>query len=191
MELPRALRWVEVDLPGILDYKERILGDAAPVCRLERVRLDLSQKAARRALFARLAEDASRALVVSEGLLIYLEAHAVMSLGRDLAAVPAFRTWIADIASPGLMKIMKRKNGDMLGAADASFKFAPVEGPQFFVPLGWTPARVNSLLKTAGSLHRLPLFLKLISLLPESPRPSPTRPWSAVMQLERRTADPS
>src|SRR5256885_2373605 len=39
MELPRALRWVEVDLPEILDYKEEILGDAKPACALERVRL--------------------------------------------------------------------------------------------------------------------------------------------------------
>src|SRR5205085_5608690 len=27
MDVPAALRWVEVDLPGILDYKEQILGD--------------------------------------------------------------------------------------------------------------------------------------------------------------------
>ena len=32
MELPASLRWVEVDLPDILDYKEEILGDATPVC---------------------------------------------------------------------------------------------------------------------------------------------------------------
>src|SRR6266849_7245718 len=40
MDLPGTLRWVEVDLPGILDYKESILKSAAPVCSLERVRLD-------------------------------------------------------------------------------------------------------------------------------------------------------
>ena len=36
-----------------------------------------------------------------------------------------------------------------------------------------------------GRLKRLPMFLKLISLLPEPPRPSPKRPWSAVIRLER------
>ena len=53
MELPASLRWVEVDLPEILDYKEQVLGDAAPRCTLERVRLDLSNPDARRGLFNR------------------------------------------------------------------------------------------------------------------------------------------
>src|SRR4051812_47988637 len=60
MDLPRSLRWVEIDLPGILDYKETILKDAAPVCQLERVRLDLSDEPARRAVFARVAAESSR-----------------------------------------------------------------------------------------------------------------------------------
>ena len=37
MALPPSLRWVEVDLPDILDYKEEILAGAAPACALERV----------------------------------------------------------------------------------------------------------------------------------------------------------
>ncbi len=72
MELPPALRWVEVDLPDILDYKEEILGDAKPVCELERVRLDLTNPDARRGLFNRLGRTAQNVLVISEGLVIYL-----------------------------------------------------------------------------------------------------------------------
>lgn len=185
MDLPKTLRWVEVDLPGIFDYKESVLGGAAPVCALERVRLDLSDVAARRTLFARLAQTSSRAVVVSEGLLLYLAPDEVASLARDLAAVSPFQTWILDIASPGLVKMMKANGGDMVAAAGAPFKFAPADGPAFFVPYGWTPAQVSSLLKTAGRLKRLPMFLKLISLLPEPPKPSPNRPWSAVLQLGR------
>ena len=58
MTLPPSLRWVEVDLPDILDYKEEILGDAKPVCELERVRLDLSNEDGRRGLFADLGRRA-------------------------------------------------------------------------------------------------------------------------------------
>lgn len=184
MDLPRTLRWVEVDLPRILDYKERILEGAAPVCALERVRVDLSDVAARRALFGRLATDTSRAVVVTEGLIIYLGPEEVAALSRDLAAVPPFRTWITDLSSPGLLKIMTARNGGMLTAAGAPFRFAPPEGPAFFTPLGWMPAKVSSLLKTAGRLNRLPFFLKLISLLPEPAKPAPNRPWSAVIRLE-------
>jgi methyltransferase (TIGR00027 family) len=186
MDLPKTLRWVEVDLPGILDYKERVLHDAAPVCGLERLRLDLADPAARRALFAQLAQSSSRAAIVTEGLLIYLDPGEVASLARDLAATAPFQTWITDLSSPGLIKMMTSgPGGNMVAAAGAPFKFAPADGPDFFVPLGWTPARVASLLKTAGHLNRLPLFLKLISLLPERPKPAPNRPWSAVIQLER------
>ena len=185
MDLPKTLRWVEVDLPGILDYKERVLNGAAPVCALERVRLDLSDEPARRALFGRLAAGSSRAVIVTEGLLIYLDREAVVTLARDLASVPPFRTWITDLASPGLVKMMIARGGDMIAAAGAPFKFAPPEGPDFFATLGWTPVKVSSLIKTAGRLNRLPFFLKLISLLPEPRKPSPNRPWSAVIHLDR------
>jgi methyltransferase (TIGR00027 family) len=185
MDLPKTLRWVEVDLPGILDYKEGVLKGAAPVCAVERVRLDLSDDAARRAVFARLASGASRAVVMTEGLIIYLSSDQVASLARDLAAVPPFHTWITDLASPGLVKMMTARGGDMVAAAGAPFKFAPAEGPEFFVPLGWKPVKVSSLLKTAGRLNRLPFFLKLIALLPERKKPAPNQPWSAVIQLER------
>jgi methyltransferase (TIGR00027 family) len=185
MDLPKTLRWVEIDLPGILDYKESILKGVAPVCMLERLRLDLSGESARREVFARVAAGSSRALVVTEGLLIYLSPEQVAWLARDLAAVPPFRSWIIDLASPGLVKMMTERGGSMVAAAGAPFKFAPAEGPDYFVALGWTPVKVASLLKTAGRLNRLPFFLKMISLLPESKKPAPNRPWSAVIQLER------
>src|SRR5881397_3466247 len=72
MDLPRSLQWVEVDLPEILDTKESILADERPRCALRRVRLDLSDRGARRVLFAELGRLAKNALIVTEGLLIYL-----------------------------------------------------------------------------------------------------------------------
>jgi leucine carboxyl methyltransferase len=167
MDLPKALRWIEVDLPDILDYKERIISGAAPVCRIERVRLDLSDDNARRALFARLGGESSRALILTEGLLVYLSPEQVASLARDLAAVRTFHAW----------------SGDLAAAAGAPFKFAPAEGPAFFEPYGWHVADVRSLLKAAGALHRLPLFLKLFSLLPDPKKPPADRPWSAIVKL--------
>ena len=57
MSLPTSLHWIEVDLPGILDYKEEILRGEKPACILDRVRLDLSDVAARRQLFAALGSN--------------------------------------------------------------------------------------------------------------------------------------
>ena len=72
MDLPSSLQWVEVDLPAILAYKEEALASEKPKCRLERVPLDLSDDVKRRLLFDRLGASAKRALVISEGLLVYL-----------------------------------------------------------------------------------------------------------------------
>lgn len=180
MDLPPSLRWVEVDLPDILDYKEDVLADAKPVCSLERVRLDLSNQDARRGLFARLGREATNVLVVTEGLLIYLMAGEVCEIGRDLAAQPSFHHWIADIASPGLIALLKERIGAQVEQAGAPFLFAPPEGPAFFEGCGWKPVEVGSVMKTARKLNRLPLVLRMLAMLPESSGPQGSRPWSGV-----------
>lgn len=185
MELPSSLRWVEVDLPEILDYKETILGDAKPVCAVERVRLDLSNSDARRGLFARLGRSAANVFVISEGLVIYLMPAEVAALAEDLAAPAPFRHWAVDIASPGLLDMLKKRMGAAVEEAGAPFLFAPQEGPAFFEPRGWKAEQVRSILKAASKLERLPLVLRMFAMLPESSGPQGSRPWSAVCLLHR------
>jgi methyltransferase (TIGR00027 family) len=187
MALPPSLRWVEVDLPDILDYKEEILGGATPVCQLERVRLDLSNEDGRRGLFADLGRRATRVAVISEGLIVYLMADAVGSLARDLAGPPAFQHWALDLASPGLIEMMKSSVGRAVSEAGAPFLFAPAEGPLFFAAHGWQPIEVRSLLKTAAKLGRLPFALRMFAMLPESDGAQGSRPWSGVCLFARQT----
>jgi methyltransferase (TIGR00027 family) len=185
MDLPASLRWVEVDLPDILDYKEEILADANPVCTLERVRLDLANTDARRGLFDRLGRSAKQALVLSEGLVIYLMPQEVGALALDLATPASFQHWVVDISSPGLLEMLKQGMGDLVSQAGAPFLFAPSEGPPFFTPYGWAPLDVRSILKAAASLERLPFRLRIFSMLPESSGAQGSRPWSAVCLLGR------
>ena len=185
MELPASLRWVEVDLPDILDYKEAILADAKPVCELERVRLDLSNEDGRRGLFAELGRRAKHAVVIAEGLVIYLMPEAVGALARDLAGPPSVQHWALDLASPGLLEMMKQSVGSAVNDAGAPFLFAPAEGPPFFTAHGWQPIEVRSLLKTAAKLGRLPLALRMFAMLPESDGAQGSRPWSAVCLFAR------
>jgi len=185
MDLPAALQWIEVDLPGILDYKEEILAGERPVCALERVRLDLSDAGARRELFARLGSRSRRALILTEGLLIYLAADEAASLARDLAAPAAFQGWIFDIASPGLLRLLQKNLGPQLSRASATLQFGPPEGPGFFEPHGWRPVKVLSPLKTAARFKRLTFGMRLIALLPESHGRQGSRPWSGICLLEK------
>jgi methyltransferase (TIGR00027 family) len=185
MDLPPSLQWVEVDLDEILTYKEQILRDEKPVCSLERIRLDLANVGARREIVAQLGRRAKKALVITEGLLIYLTAEEVRELARDLAAVPTFRWWIFDIASPGLLRMLQKRMAQQLSQA-APFKFAPEEGPAFFAKFGWKPVEVQSFLKNAARLKRLPFFLRMIALLPETEKSRRDRPWSGACLMEKQ-----
>jgi len=199
LDLPRSLRWVEVDLPEILDYKAGVLANAAPRCILERIPLDLSNHDARRGLFANLARRASRAVVMSEGLLIYLMADEVGALASDLreagvsdvTASVGFQRWIIDIVSPGLLTMINERAGEIVRQAGAPFLFGPPEGPVFFERYGWQVLRVRSLLKTAAALKRLPFFLRLMALLPEGSPPGGSRPWSGVCLLGNSQVHPT
>ncbi|MBI3558216.1 MAG: class I SAM-dependent methyltransferase, partial [Deltaproteobacteria bacterium] len=66
LALPANLHWFEVDLPEISAYKEHKLAAEKPVCRLERITLDLSDVEKRRALFERINKQGGKVLVLTE-----------------------------------------------------------------------------------------------------------------------------
>lgn len=183
MALPASLQWVEIDLPGILDYKSQILAGDKPACSLERVPLDLSDVSARREVFSRLGSRAKNALVVTEGLIIYFPADEVAALARDLSAQPGFAHWALDVASPGLLKLLQRELGPKLVAGGARLQFGPPEGPPFFSRYGWSVADVRGMLKTAAKVTTVPFFLRLGALFPESKGAQGGRPWSGICLL--------
>ena len=185
MKLPPALRWVEIDLPEIIDYKGEVLRAESPNCNLQRIRLDLSDVAARRAVFSHLAATAKNVLILAEGLLIYLSPDEVVQLGKDLAACAPFQHWVVDLASPGLLKLLQQKMGKEVAEAGAPYKFGPPEGPAFFERCGWKAVEVRGMLKTAAKLRRLSFFLRLVSLLPESSGPQGARPWGGACLLKK------
>lgn len=184
MRLPASLRWIEVDLPDVLSYKQEILGAERPRCALERVPLDLRDTAARRALFQRLGSEAKRVLVVSEGIMVYFDSEGAAGLARDLAVSTSFRRWVIDLCSPALLKMLQKAIGGALGEAGSPLKFAPREGPEFFVACGWRPVAATSLLHTAANLKRLSFGMRLLALLPDPGGRKPDKPWGGVVVLE-------
>jgi methyltransferase (TIGR00027 family) len=189
MALPPDLRWVEVDQPQLLAEKAALLADCQPVCSLERIALDLEAEGPRRELLQRLGGSADRALVITEGLLAYLSEVQVGRLAEDLAAQPAFRSWIVDLTSPRLLQIIQKQWGRRLAEGDAPLKFAPDNGPAFFSSHGWQAVDVRSTLTTAARMGRLPLFLRLVARIPATGRFHPRRPWSGVCLLVRTARD--
>jgi len=185
MELPADLRWVELDLPEILAYKEERLARDTPRCALERIRVNLLNPSERRSVLQSVGFQGKRGLILTEGLLIYLSPEEVASFARDLAGVASFQRWIIDLASPGLLRMMQKSAGKALEKVGAPFRFGPPEGPGFFAPNGWEVVQVQSLLKTAARFGRPPFLLRVLAKLPESTGPQGNRPWSGVCLLQK------
>lgn len=153
-ELPRSLRWIDVDLPGILDHKLGIMKDETPLCDYEAVRVDLRDAAKRQALFSQLGAASRRTLVVTEGLLIYLTPEQVGELATDLHKPASFQWWLLDIAHPRLLEMMQKMWGQNLNAGNAPFQFAPAESTKFFERYGWTEMEFRSQMDEARRLKR-------------------------------------
>ncbi|TXH76280.1 MAG: class I SAM-dependent methyltransferase [Lysobacteraceae bacterium] len=144
MSLPADLRWIHVDMPEMVDYFRERMADETPNCRLEFVSADLREADARRAVLA-LAAQEGPTLVITEGLLIYLDEDDVRALTRDLIEIARARWWTADLASPALLKIMAKRWAKTLQAGNAPFRFGPRENIDFFAPFGWRRAALYSL----------------------------------------------
>ena len=154
LAVPRDLHWVDVDFPVVIDYKTEVMKDERPVCRYDAISADLTDDEARSALFARLGRDAKRALVISEGLLIYLTPEQVTALAKDLHAQASFRWWLIDLASPRLLQMMTKMWGKSVTGGNAPFLFAPEEGTGYFLPLGWRERAFRSQMQEAARLDR-------------------------------------
>jgi methyltransferase (TIGR00027 family) len=154
MDLPSTLRWVDVDLPGILDYKLGVIGKEPTKCRYEAIRVDLTDPARRHAVLQQLGTSSSQALVISEGLLIYLTPEDVRGLANDLAAARGFKWWMTDIAHPRLLRMMTKMWGKSVNAGNAPFRFAPADGTRFFEASGWQEVEFRSNLEEAKRLDR-------------------------------------
>jgi methyltransferase (TIGR00027 family) len=181
LEFPSEFTWVEADLPKLLEEKTRLLADQTPRCKLTRVAVDLADAAARDAFLDDALDGATKALVLTEGLLMYLEDRDVIALS-DAFKRPEIAWWMLDFAFPGLRKMMNRKMAGML--ENAPFKFAPENGLAYFENLGWRTVEAESNLEAAHRFHRLPLFMRPATWLRQTdPRHPGRRPWGAVALL--------
>jgi methyltransferase (TIGR00027 family) len=184
LDLPESLIWIEADLPALIEEKERVLADAKPRCALRRIQVDLTIAQARRAALRDALGESQRALVIAEGLLLYLSETEVRDLALDIHGASGVRSWIFDLASPAILGMMRKEMGTHL--EKAPLKFAPTDGVAYFESLGWQVAAAQSILHAAGRLRRLPWLLSLVARLPEpNPRKLKHARWSGVVQLNR------
>jgi methyltransferase (TIGR00027 family) len=185
LALPESLSWIEVDFPAMIEEKERALANDKPRCPLRREKVDLSDKTARDALFDDVAKSAKNVLVITEGLVVYLEDEQVRDLGKSLAArQPAFRWWALDFTSPAILQMMQKGFAEEL--AQSPMKFAPTNGVAFFEALGWKVRDLFSLFHEGVRYKRVPWLMRpLARIAVADPRNPGKERWSPVVRLER------
>ena len=163
LPLPASLRWIEADFADVLAYKQTILAAEKPRCALEFAPVDLTDDHARTAFFHRVGVSATRTIVITEGLLVYLAREQVARLAGDLAKQPSFLWWLIDLASPDLLKRLSKMWGKSL--QKSPMIFGPAEGTQFFEPYGWHEREFHSTFEEALRLNRTMRFARIFKLL--------------------------
>ena len=188
LPLPPETHWVDVDLPGMLEHKRQGMAGEEPRCRYTAHAADLREPSALRAMLDQFAGEPRRALVITEGLLIYLEPQQVAALAGELARHPACRYWLLDLASPLLLQWMERRWKGPKGIANAPFRFAPPENTAFFAPHGWREREFRSTWEEAKRLDRMPpnsWVWGLFALFMSPRRREAMRRFSGHVVLER------
>ena len=138
LELPAALRWVEVDFPAMLDYKDSVMQGIDAKCRRERLPADVNEASGRESVFASAGDGP--ALMITEGLLMYLPGASV----EALAANTAVSHWILDAVSG---EVARRMRMDSCQAIENVRAAGHLDGVQILDVLrqhGWTDLRFLS-----------------------------------------------
>jgi methyltransferase (TIGR00027 family) len=152
MDLPKDLRWIEVDFPHVIDLKNERLADETPACALERVSLDLTDPGARQKFFAEVSARAGAVLVLTEGVTPYLTEDDVAALADDLRRMDKLRGWIIDYFSPEAIKFSSKIRTRFMQAAP--FRFEPKDWFAFFGQHGWEVKKITYVADEAERLNR-------------------------------------
>jgi O-methyltransferase involved in polyketide biosynthesis len=134
------------------------------------VKVDLSNSEERGRFLTETAARSERILVLTEGVIPYLNPDEVASLAGDLRARPVFRYWIADYFSPETYRYRRRKGvTDVM--KNAPFRFEPEDYLGFFREHGWQPRTMRYLVEEGRRLNRpiplrwpLRLWIRVLSL---------------------------
>ncbi len=166
MDLPASLRWFEADFPHVIDLKDERLAEDNPVCTLQRVALDLTDPALRRRFLAEACADARKVLVLTEGVVPYIDEAYVAELARDIRREEKIQYWITDYFSPEAIRFGRRMRARFM--SNAPFRFDPKDWFGFFASHGWESREIRYVSDEADRLGRpapLPFKLKAWMLL--------------------------
>jgi len=149
LDLPADLRWIEVDFPDVLDYKYGLLADEKARCHVERLSVDLNDRVQRQTMY----DDAGRgrALMITEGVLMYLPAATVEALATEVGEQSGVAHWISDITTSAFSTALAGgQERDHLGQVQARDALAGEQILDVLRTRGWTTAEMRSYIRDTG-----------------------------------------
>jgi methyltransferase (TIGR00027 family) len=171
LELPPDLRWIEVDFADLLDYKEALMSGETPRCCRERITADLNDAAERRTIYA--AAGPAPALMITEGLLMYLPASTVEALAAEAWQQSGIAHWMSDITTSAFAKAINMDKTALSNVQASDF----LQGEQILDAVrrhGWvTAARRSYITDMEFAMERIP---RLMGDLPQPTDPPPVPP---------------
>jgi methyltransferase (TIGR00027 family) len=188
--LPAGLRWLDVDLPAILDHKVGIVRPERASCQYDALAANILDRSHRAAVSAHCAA-ARHVLVVTEGLLVYLKPSQVETLARDFRDRSSCMWWLTDLTGPRALQMLRRVWEPKLRGAE--FRFAPADSVGFFARLGWREHSFHSSQEEARRLNRAaptPWFSRLALMLASNSFREEFRRLSGVALFARDTTPP-
>jgi methyltransferase (TIGR00027 family) len=188
LDLPASLPWVEADFQHMIDYKTEKLRGETPRCQLLRVGLDLSNSTARREFISTMVPNAKRILVLTEGVIPYLEEDQVADLAQDLRDRPEVALWIVEFFSEFSYRYMRRV-GQSRQMANSPFRFFPTNWMEFFRERGWERKELHFHGEIARRFHRpapAPWLAKVAMLFMRKERVAQLQRLSGYLLLQRR-----
>ena len=144
----------------MIELKETLLAGERPSCRLERMSLDLTDRALRRKLLADVSARSNKLLVLTEGVIPYLTNQDVADVADDLRHIEKIGFWITDYFSPEAIRFGEKMRARFM--RNAPFQFNPKDWFAFFGERGWRASEIRYISEEANRLSRpipLPFFM--------------------------------
>lgn len=116
--------------------------------------MDISDGAKLKTFIEKIGNNFECAIILTEGLLVYLTENEVISLTKILYNCPSVKYWVLDILSKDILKKLQNLWNDKLSLIDATMKFAPKNPKDFFNRYCWKNIKFYSILDEAKKLNR-------------------------------------